>query len=86
MSEPKFRCQNDNCAADRSYPANSLRLYAGLPICENCYEGGFGFDVADAIFPWGELPPFKSAQTIEIERLRTALKDCLTLIEDTDGG
>lgn len=82
MSEPKFGCQNDNCAADMSYPANSLRLYAGLPICENCYDGGFCIDVVDAIFPWGELQPFKSEQTLEIEQLRAALKDCLTLIED----
>lgn len=66
MTKPLYGCNNPDCAEERSYPADMLRVYEGRPYCEGCwdytalaYAPGVDPDDEDADpLRWRDLEPF----------------------------
>lgn len=52
-------CQNNDCAAETSYPLDMVAMFDGAPICEMCYDDGdYGErDENDELHvDWNDLP------------------------------
>jgi len=49
-------CQNDDCAAEVSYPLDMVHLFHGKPVCENCFDGGQWEGLTEDQ-QWSDLPP-----------------------------
>lgn len=53
-------CQNDDCAAEVSYPLDMIRLFRKAPICQGCYDdiliGELSGEEWDDRPPWHGLP------------------------------
>ncbi len=37
-SNALFGCRQHLCAPETSHPPHMLRMYRGMPICEDCYD------------------------------------------------
>lgn len=77
--EPMFSCQNLDCAAEISYPANMLALWNDEPTCESCYDGDVDLGVDAPRFH--ELPPFVP----EHEKLISELLEALVGLSEVMG-
>lgn len=90
---PYFSCQNDDCAAEVSFPAGMLSVFEGSPICETCYGD---IREVEECQEWSDLPDFVPEYEIAYQLLQQErdellaqnerLRECLSdLIENSDG-
>jgi hypothetical protein len=45
--DPFYGCQNGDCYAERTYPANELLVYNDTVWCEGCLENEHGYEAME---------------------------------------